>query len=417
MLWRAVAFVKIGKSMLTQSSVQRVSLHAFRNYPSLSLDLADSDGSQGAEPPGIIALVGPNGAGKTNLLEALSLFSPGRGLRGSGWTDFPWRDDPQGPSGTEFAVSLSINSSFGERQAGLGVEAGTPERRSFRLDGQRARGVSAFGEFLAFVWLTPQQDGLFRGSSEERRRFLDQLCATVDPGYASELGAFQNSARQRLKLLKDELQLGIQADPSWLNALEDSMARHAVTVGASRRSLVRRLGEAAEKGFAPFPGARLALEGEVERLLEHKKALEAEDELRARWADERAYDARYGRTHTGPNRSDLAAWHSEHGMPARDCSTGEQKAMLIAIILAHANVVEDLRLVRPILLLDEATAHLDQERRRALVGVLERYGGQCWMTGTELGAFPGLGERPNGGAEPSNHAVFLVQNGTIMRHF
>ena len=153
MLWRAVAFVKIGKSMLTQSSVQRVSLHAFRNYPSLSLDLADSDGSQGAEPPGIIALVGPNGAGKTNLLEALSLFSPGRGLRGSGWTDFPWRDDPKGPSGTEFAVSLSIKSSFGERQAGLGVEAASPERRSFRLDGQRARGVSAFGEFLAFGFI------------------------------------------------------------------------------------------------------------------------------------------------------------------------------------------------------------------------------------------------------------------------
>lgn len=185
------------------------------------------------------------------------------------------------------------------------------------------------------------------------------------------------------------------------------MARHATTVAVARRAMVRQLSALAEKGHAPFPGARLNIDGTAEQALDSRAAVDVEDQLKNMWREERGYDQRYGRTHTGPHRSDFLAWHSEHGMPAQDCSTGEQKAMLIAILLSHAQLIENQRMVRPILLLDEATAHLDPDRRMALLEVLRRFGGQCWLTGTDLGAFPGLG--PHG---PGTQ-VFDVHNGLI----
>lgn len=395
---------------LQLSRIQRLTLTNFRNYKAQALSLPARDGavSPVAVHGDIVALIGPNGAGKTNVLEALSLLSPGRGLRGSAWADY-MRKAPVGgtPTNAGFAVACDVGTGVGQRSVGIGTASAAGDKRQCRLDGQNVRSAHAFAEFLSFVWLTPQQDGLFRGAAEERRRFVDQLATALDASYASEWSAYQNSARQRLRLLKEAAATGVSADPTWLTALEDSMARHATTVAVARRAMVRQLSALAEKGQAPFPGARLGIDGTAEQALNTSAAVDVEDQLKNMWREERGYDQRYGRTHTGPHRSDFLAWHSEHGMPAQDCSTGEQKAMLIAILLSHAQLIENQRMVRPILLLDEATAHLDPDRRVALIEVLQRFGGQCWLTGTDLGAFPGL-ERDGAGAQ-----VFDVRDGRI----
>ena len=395
---------------LQLSRVQRLTLTNFRNYQAqgLSLPSTGQPDNSSAGRGDIVALIGPNGAGKTNVLEALSLLSPGRGLRGSPWADYARKSvAPNAKERTGFSVACEVATGVGPRAVGIGAANASADKRQCRLDGQNVRSAHAFAEFMSFVWLTPQQDGLFRGAAEERRRFVDQLATALDASYASEWSAYQNSARQRLRLLKEAAATGAQADPNWLAALEDSMARHATTVAVARRAMVRQLSALAEKGHAPFPGARLNIDGTAEQALDSRAAVDVEDQLKNMWREERGYDQRYGRTHTGPHRSDFLAWHSEHGMPAQDCSTGEQKAMLIAILLSHAQLIENQRMVRPILLLDEATAHLDPDRRMALLEVLRRFGGQCWLTGTDLGAFPGLG--PHG---PGTQ-VFDVHNGLI----
>ena len=355
-----------------------------------------------------VVLAGPNGAGKTNLLEAISYLAPGRGLRRARLSDVDRRALPAaGP----WAVAATVNTPEGPRDLGTGRDpalaenggranggesqgaTGRPrERRVVRIDGAPARSQRELGEILAIVWLSPRMDGLFRDSGAARRRFLDRLVYGFDPAHAGRVAAYEQALRERARLLKTGA-----AEDTWLAALEDTMARHGVAIAAARRDLVGRLTQASgtARGAAsrPFPVADLALDGEVEAALEDQAALAVEDGLRARLAEARCRDAAAGGAATGPHRSDLAVSHGERGLPAALCSTGEQKALLISIVLAHARLLALHRNAAPLLLLDEIAAHLDETRRHALFDEILELGVQAWLTGTDAAVFADLGAR------------------------
>jgi DNA replication and repair protein RecF len=264
---------------------------------------------------------------------------------------------------------------------------GGRERRLLRLDGQPARGQQAFEDILSLSWLTPQMDGLFREGPGGRRRFLDRLVAGFDPGHNGRLNAYEQALRERARLLTEG-----RGDAAWLNALEETMAGRAVAVAAARRALVARLNRAIEETPGPFPKARLALLGEPEAWLAEMPALAAEDRMRERLAASRPEDRLAGGAAVGPHRSDLAASHLDKDLPAELCSTGEQKALLVALVLAHARLVALDRGAPPLLLLDEVAAHLDALRRAALFETLLELGAQAWLTGTDEDLFGGLGD-------------------------
>ncbi len=358
-----------------------------------------------------VVLAGPNGAGKTNLLEAISYLAPGRGLRRARLGDVERRAlTAAGPAAGPWAVAATAVTPEGPRELGTGRDpapapgttsapVGTPgggprERRVVRIDGAPARSQQALGEILAIVWLSPRMDGLFRDGASARRRFLDRLVYGFDPAHAGRVAAYEQALRERARLLR----LG-GAEDAWLTALEDTMARHGVAIAAARRDLVGRLsqacGSATGAGSGAFPVAGLALDGEAEVALEGQAALEVEDGLRARFAEARARDAASGGAAAGPHRSDLVVSHLERGLPAALCSTGEQKALLISIVLAHARLLALHRSAPPLLLLDEIAAHLDEARRRALFDQILGLGIQAWLTGTDAATFADFGERAN----------------------
>ncbi len=343
--------------------VRRLTLSDFRNYRAARLEADDR----------FVVLTGPNGAGKTNLLEALSLLAPGRGLRRA-------RPREMTRHGAErWTVTAQLDTAFGTVDIGAGLGEG--DRRAAHIDGavRRARDGT-----VAAVWLTPQMDRLFLDGAGARRRFLDRLALAVDPAHARRTQAYETAMRQRLALLRAGA-----ADGDWLAALERSMAERAVAVAASRRDLVERLRAALASAGGPFPKARLALSGDIDTWLEEGPALEAEDRLVAALAEGRARDAESGRTGVGPHRSDLAVVDAERGMPAADCSTGEQKALLIALVLASARLAAQ----PPLLLLDDVAAFLDEGRRLALFDEIGRLGCQAWLTGADARAFAPLAGR------------------------
>ena len=262
-----------------------------------------------------------------------------------------------------------------------------------------ASSQAALGEHVAAVWLTPQMDRLFTESASGRRRFLDRLVFGFDPGHAGRVTAYENAMRQRARLLREG-----RRDPAWLSALEEAMATRAVAIAAARRDLVRRLNQAASAAPGPFPQARSAVEGDVEHWLDEMPALAAEDRLRELLAEARPRDAEAGGAAVGTHRTDMAVHEAARELPAAQCSTGEQKALLVSIMLAHARLVAEAHGAPPLLLLDEVAAHLDASRRAALFDAVCAVGAQAWMTGTDLEAFRALGDR----------AQFLnVQNSTV----
>ncbi|SDH12592.1 DNA replication/repair protein RecF [Roseospirillum parvum] len=355
-----------------EGGVARLGLTTFRNYAALILPL------DAARP---VVLVGANGAGKTNLLEALSLLGPGRGLRGARLEEMV---PANSPPGTGWAVAARLAGPDGPLDLGTGL---TPpdSRRQVRLDGLTARGPAALANHLALLWLTPAMDRLLAEAPADRRRFVDRLALGARPDHAASLAAFEQAHRRRLRLLRDG-----PADPAWLDGLEDAMARHGVAVAATRRATVGRLaGVLAERADGPFPAPRLALAGLVEGWLDTMPALAAEDALREHLAAHRDPDS----PGDGPQRSDLVVHDAATGQPARLCSTGEQKALLIAIVLAQARLLRRLNGRPPLLLLDEVVAHLDPGRRRALFDELADLGGQPWLSGTDPGLFDGLADR------------------------
>lgn len=336
--------------------VTRLLLTDFRSYRDAAIPAG----------PGLVVLTGENGAGKTNVLEAVSLLSPGRGLRGAGLTEMARRGGPGG-----FAVAAKL---AGDTEIGTGALAGTPERRQVRINGAPAS-ANALSEWLSVLWLTPAMDRLFTDSAGNRRRFLDRLVLALRPDHAGHSARYEAAMRARNKLLAEPM-----PDPTWLGALEARMAEHGTAINVARREAVTALAERlASTPEGAFPRAGIALDGE-----------EPVD-LAAALAAGRSRDAAAGRTLTGPHRIDLAVTHEGKAIPAASCSTGEQKALLIALILAHSDLVAARLERRPILLLDEVAAHLDPARRAALFERLAAIGGQVWMAGTEPSLFAGIG--------------------------
>lgn len=351
-------------------SIEALRLTDFRSYRTL-------DWRPGGR---IVALEGPNGSGKTNLLEAISLLAPGRGLRGARLADLA-RVGPGASGGWAVAARIAgAERTFG---LGTGIEAGQPERRRILLDGDAIPAAEAAAHF-ACVWLTPQMDRLFTEGASARRRFLDRLVLPVVPGHASEIAAFEAAAANRNRLIEQG-----NYDKIWLATIEDSMARHAAALSAARLDLVARLNARLTEGAAtPFPAATLALDCPIAARLEIAPALAVEDWLRDVYAENRAEAA----TVPSPQRADLKLADAATGISAALASTGQQHAMLVAVVLAHATLVATLRCTAPILLLDEPFVHLDAELRAALGAALISLSAQIFCTATDRAVLGALKE-------------------------
>jgi DNA replication and repair protein RecF len=371
-----IAGAAAGLALVGRVGVTRLVLTDFRNYREARLGLST----------GPVVVTGANGAGKTNLLEAISFLAPGRGLRGSRLGEIERRRE-DGAAGAGWSVAAVVETGRGALRIGTGRDGAASERRVVRIDGEPARSQASLGEQLGIVWLTPAMDRLFLDGPSERRRFADRLVLGFDPAHAGRVARYEQAMRERSRLLRDG-----PADPIWLGALEGVMAKEGVAVAAARREVVHRLDRACAVAEGPFPRARLRLAGAIEDWLEEVPALAAEERLAAALAAGRRADAASGGAVVGPHRSDLAVSHAEKGVEAGFASTGEQKALLISILLADARLLQQIRGEPPLLLLDEVAAHLDAVRRAALFETLIRQGSQTWLTGTEAAVFAPLRE-------------------------
>jgi len=327
----------------------------------------------------MVAFSGENGAGKTNLLEAISLFSPGRGLRRAELSDMARESGAGG-----FAVAAELSGPYDSVRLGTGLEPPGQDGygpRKYRVDGEPASSATAFNDYLRMVWLTPASDGLFTGSAGDRRRFLDRLVLAIDPTHGTRVNALERALRSRNKILEDT-----HPDPSWLDAVEREAAETGVAVAAARRETVGQLSGliAQERDEASaFPWADIRLEGPVEAELARHAAVDVEDIFRTMLRNNRPRDRAAGRATMGPQASDLLVRHGPKDIAADRASTGEQKALLIGIVLAHARLVAAMSGMAPIVLLDEVAAHLDPRRRAALFDHLEVLGAQVFMTGAD----------------------------------
>ncbi|RTM02137.1 MAG: DNA replication/repair protein RecF [Bradyrhizobiaceae bacterium] len=362
---------------MTPSRINRLALTHFRSYRAASVSVQAD----------MVALVGANGAGKTNCLEAISFFAPGRGLRRATLEDVA---DNQGDG--SWAISAEIEGALGLATFGTGIEPPRNDAaivRRCRIDREPVGSAAAFGDHIRMVWLTPAMDGLFMGAASERRRFFDRLVLAIDSEHSSRVSALERSLRSRNRLLEVR-----NFDDHWCDAIERETAELAVAVAASRgQTAVKLAAMLRQRGQASaFPSAEIALDGWMENALLTEPALAVEDRYRALLRDNRARDAAAGRTLDGPHLTDLHVIYAPKSMPARDASTGEQKALLIGLILAHATLVAETTGIVPMLLLDEIVAHLDPGRRTALFAELGTLGAQVWLTGADPAAFAELRE-------------------------
>ncbi len=372
------------------SYTQSLQLHNFRCYDAAKMESVHS---------GLIVLTGPNGAGKTNILEAVSLLCPGRGIRAAANEDIQKKD-----ASNVWAIAAHVETGGAVVQLGTGMDA-MSGKRTVRINGASAKAQVALADYVSCVWLTPQMDRIFLDSSSGRRKFFDKLIFTFDAGHAGRVTRYENAMAQRSKLLREG-----NADPSWLKSLEAQMAETGVAIAAARLDFIGRLQRACdlahEREETFFPKASLHLAGTVEELLYKTPALEVEELFTYQLKQSRSRDSETGGAATGPHKADLLVRYKAKDMPADQCSTGEQKALLIGIILAHARLMRGERGAPPILLLDEVAAHLDENRRAALFDLLIDLGGQVWMTGTDESLFS---------AAASRAQFWAVQNGKITR--
>ena len=374
---------------MTAIAIRRLTLSNFRSYHAASLTISGN----------LIVLTGPNGAGKTNLIEAVSFLVPGRGLRRATLDEVAFSEGDGA-----WAVSAEVEGILGLATLGTGIEATAGEdsarSRQCRIDREPASSAAAFADHLRAIWLTPAMDQLFMGPGSERRRFLDRLVLAVDAEHTGRVNALERALRSRNRLLEEA-----RPDSHWLEAIEHETAELAVSVAAMRAETVRRLqGALAARQDDAFPSAEIALDGWIERLVLDHPAIEIEDRYRAVLRDNRGRDAAAGRTLDGPHLTDLAVMFPLKNIPAAEASTGEQKALLIGLVLAHAGLIAEMTGFAPVLLLDEVVAHLDPERRAALYDALDRLGAQVWMTGADPAAFTDIASRAD---------VFAVGPGTV----
>jgi DNA replication and repair protein RecF len=372
-----------------QTYISKLTLTNFRNYAALSIDLG----------PGAVVFSGDNGAGKTNLLEAISLLTPGRGLRRA-----PYGDVAREGGDGGFALHARLDGPEGQVEIGTGISGGDAAGeggRRVRINGAAARSAEDMLEWLRVVWLTPAMDGLFTGPAGDRRRFLDRLVLAIDPGHGQRALDYEKAMRGRNRLLAEG-----SRDGAWFDAIEVQMAETGVAIAAARAELVRLLTAMINRlpDAGPFPQADIGLSGELESEVNALPAVDVEERFRRTLAGGRDRDRAAGRTLDGPHRSDLVVRHRPKAMPAELCSTGEQKALLVGIVLSHARLTGEMSGMTPILLLDEIAAHLDSGRRAALFSILEELNCQAFMTGTDAALFSSL----------TGRALFLtVDHGTV----
>jgi DNA replication and repair protein RecF len=357
---------------MPSAQIRRLTLTNFRSYHAAQMDVG----------PALVVLVGANGAGKTNLIEAISFLAPGRGLRRATLDDVAFSEGDG-----SWAVAADVEGALGLATLGTGIEPPAVEGavvvRKCRIDREPVSSATAFADHLRIIWLVPAMDGLFNGPASERRRFLDRLVLAVDAEHVTRVNALERALRSRNRLLEDP-----RPDPHWLDAVEHETAELAVAVTALRVETVGRLQTAlAARKASPFPAAEIALDGWMEQLVPLHPAVEVEDRYRALLRENRSRDAAAGRTLDGPHLTDLAVTHAGKGIAAAEASTGEQKALLIGLVLAHAGLLAEMTGFAPVLLLDEVVAHLDPARRAALFGELQALGVQAWMTGADAAAF------------------------------
>lgn len=364
-----------GAGQPVRSVISSLKLTDFRNYESLSLE---TDAR-------FVVLTGANGAGKTNILEAVSLNSPGRGLRRARYAMMA----RQGSDGG-FSVFTGFDFDGDTLPVGTGLRHAEDSQRTVRIRGEPVKSADSLLEYSRILWLTPAMDGLFTGPAGDRRKFLDRLVLSVYPEHGRLSRALEQALRDRNRLLESP-----GPDPAWLDGVEAQIAEHGVGIAAARADLVSRLEPIlSERGeHIPFPRPLLEFEGDLEnRLRAGASASDVEIAYQEELRLSRRRDAAAGRTLTGPHRTDLLVTHMEKAMPAGLASTGEQKALLIGLMLAQTRLTRDLSGLTPVLLLDEVAAHLDPERRKALFGLLYALGAQTFMTGTDELLFKDVGD-------------------------
>ncbi len=353
-------------------SVRRLKLVGFRNYAELNLPLG----------PGPVVLTGENGAGKTNLIEAVSFLSPGRGLRRAAYDDVARTGGQDG-----FAIHATLDCAlYGEAEIGTGTAGAGDGGRKVRVNGAPASAEDLL-DYARILWIVPSMDGLFTGGASERRRFLDRMVLAIDTQHGKRVLDYEKAMRSRNRLLSDGNQ-----DDRWLDAIESQMAELGTAIAAARAEAMRLIAAMIERlpAEGPFPKADCFLEGGLESRIGVEAALDLEEDFRRNLRDGRARDRAAGRTLDGPHRTDFLVQHRPKAMPAALCSTGEQKALLIGLVLAHARLTGELSGMAPVLLLDEIAAHLDPGRRAALFAILHDLGGQAFMTGTDRALFEAL---------------------------
>jgi len=352
--------------------LSRLRLTAFRNYAAAALDLDSRH----------VVLTGPNGAGKTNLLEAISLLSPGRGLRRASFETVQ-------AQGTDIGWAVAATVETDDGPADIGTGALPDGGRRVRINGANARSIEAMSDYLRVLWLTPAMDGLFSGPAGDRRRFLDRLVTTLIPSHSASVSDYDKALRQRNRLLEDH------GDAAWLSAIEAQLAELGASIHLARTDSLSHLQALIGQSLddASFPAAQLALTPLFEDDAEPASSTALEAALADAWQRGRGRDRAAGRALAGPHRVDLEVTYAQKSMPAALGSTGEQKALLIGLILAHARLVKLRTTITPFLLLDEIAAHLDPDRRRALFAALDGLGTQCFLTGTDRVLFEALGDR------------------------
>ena len=370
---------KIHEKVKQPNGIVKLTLTNFRNYKELRLVLDSRS----------LVITGDNGAGKTNILEAISLLARGSGLRNSKLSEIGSRDVDE-EHGDSWAVAASLKYGNEITNLGTSYDPLSNEKRKANINGQGGISLSHFAEHIGVLWLTPQMDNLFIESPSDRRKFLDRMVSVIDPGHAGRCAAFDRANRQRMKLFRDGMY-----DEKWHEALEDVLCRYGVSISAARIDFLNRMNKSICQYQGPFPIPTLSMVGEIDTLLADRPAIEAEELFRENLEEKRLNVSKKGDLPAteGPNRSDLKVVMKDKGRVASECSTGEQKALLVSIILANLSLLPFKKNITRILLLDEVVAHLDEGRRSFLFDRLFQTNTQVWITGTDKNIFSSLGDK------------------------